>query len=59
MPASEIEFEKWWYTKHQTIGKVAARAAWDYQTRKLDKLKKQNEILQINLQLARLLNEDM
>ncbi len=33
------EFERWWSLQKQTIGKVAARAAWDYQQVRITVLK--------------------
>lgn len=32
------EFENWWPSIGQTIGKVAAELAWDEQQRKIDEL---------------------
>lgn len=31
-------FNDWWPTQNQTIGKVAAKAAWDYQQARVDEL---------------------
>ena len=35
---SNDEFESWWATVNQTIGKVAAKAAWDIQQKRIDEL---------------------
>ena len=32
------DFEQWWATQNQTIGKVTAKAAWDQQQKIVDEL---------------------
>lgn len=39
------EFEIWWKTIGQTIGRVAAQAAWDKQQERIEKLIEENQIL--------------